>query len=187
MSSPKDWKVLETKEIFKTGFYRLRSDRCELPDKRVMPNYYVMEFQDWVNVIPITSDNQVVLIEQYRHAIGRTTLEFPGGTLDPQGGETPEQAALRELIEETGYVPEDLRYVGKLRPNPAIQNNFLHTFVALGCQRTMKQNLDPFEDIHVVTRTIPQVLDASFDGEIEHSLMIASLFKSLRFLGFHLP
>ncbi len=94
MSSPKSWKVLDTKEIFKTGFYRLRTDRCELPDGRVMPNYYVMEFQDWVNVIPITNDNQVVLVEQYRHAIGRNSYEFPGGTVDPKGGELPEQAAL---------------------------------------------------------------------------------------------
>lgn len=187
MSSPKNWKVLESKEILKTGFYRLRADKCELPDGRVMPAYYVMEFQDWVNVIPITADNQVVLIEQYRHAIGRNTYEFPGGTMDPKGGELPEQAALRELVEETGYVPEEIRYIGKHRPNPAIQNNYLHTFVALGCQKMQEQKLDPFEDIHVVTRSVPETIEMAFDGGIDHSLIIASLFKSLRFLGFHLP
>lgn len=187
MSSPKNWVVQKTQEIFKAGFYRLRSDTCQLPDGRVMPNYYVMEFQDWVNVIALTTENQVVLIEQYRHAIGRATVEFPGGSLDSRHHEDPQQAALRELVEETGYVPEEIRYVGKHRPNPALQNNWMHTYVALGCQKSEVQKLDPFEDIHVVTRTLPEVIDMAFDGGIEHSLMIASLFKALRFLGFHLP
>jgi ADP-ribose pyrophosphatase len=188
MSDIKNWKVLNTEEIFKAHFYRLRTDKCELPDGRIMPNYYVMEFTDWVNIVPITSDDKVILVEQYRHAIGKVTLELPGGAISAKGGhESPELAAIRELQEETGYVPEEVRFVGKHRPNPAMQNNYLHTYVALGCTLEGQQKLDPFEDIKIVTRTIPEVIDMVFDGTIEHSLIIASLFKSLRFLGFHLP
>lgn len=187
MANIEKWNVLDTEEIFKTHFYRLRTDKCELPDGRVMPNYYVMEFTDWVNVVPITSDDRVVLIEQYRHAIGKITIEFPGGSVHPGGKETTEFAGIRELREETGYVPEEIRFVGKHRPNPAIQNNFLYTYVALGCSLEGPQRLDPFEDIKVVTRSIPEVIEMVYDGQIDHSLIIASLFKSLRFLGFHLP
>ncbi len=185
MADIEKWNVLTTAEIFKTHFYRLRTDKCELPDGRVMPNYYVMEFTDWVNVIPITTDDRVILVEQYRHAIGKVTIEFPGGSVSLK--ESAELAGIRELQEETGYVPDEIRYVGKHRPNPAIQNNFLHTYVALGCSLEHAQNLDPFEDIKVITRTIPEVIDMIYDGAIDHSLIIASFFKSLRFLGFHLP
>jgi 8-oxo-dGTP pyrophosphatase MutT (NUDIX family) len=192
MKTPKDkidpWKVLDSEEIFKTSFFRLRSDKCELPDGRIMPKYFVMEFADWVNVLPITSDDQVILIEQYRHAIGRNTYEIPGGALDTKSGnETTEFAALRELREETGYMAEEIRYLGKHRPNPATQTNYLHTYIALGCHFEGPQKLDPYEDIRVVTKPIQEVIEMVFDGRIEHSLIIASLFKSLRFLGFHLP
>lgn len=186
-SSPKPWKVLSTEDIFKTHFYKLRTDRCELPDGRVMSNYYVMEFSDWVNIIPITTDDKVIMIEQYRHAIDKVTLEFPGGAVSTKSNETAEQAGVRELEEETGYIPEEVRFVGKHRPNPALQNNWMHVYVALGCSLQSKQKLDPYEDIRVVTKTIPEVLEMVFSGEIEHSLMVASLFKSLRFLGFHIP
>ena len=191
-SSPQDqsakiWSVKSSKEIFKTNFYRLRSDQCELPSGKIMPNYYVMEFPDWVNVVALTPEDRVIMIEQYRHAIGKTTLEFPGGTATPGAGEPAEKAALRELREETGYLPEEIRLVGKHRPNPALQNNSMHTFVALGCVPDGPQELDPFEDIKVVTMSLQEVINAAFDGRIEHSLMIASLFQALRFLGFHLP
>ncbi|RYZ76240.1 MAG: NUDIX hydrolase [Proteobacteria bacterium] len=183
----KPWRALSTKELFKTTFFRFRSDQAELPDGRVMPNYYVMEFPDWVNIVPITEDNKLVMVEQYRHANGQITLEFPGGSSDPRLNEDAKRAALRELVEETGYVPDEARLIGVQAPNPAMQNNKLHTYIGLGCKKLQEPKLDPFEDIRVVTLPIPEVIDKVLSGEINHSVVVASLLYALPMLGFHLP
>lgn len=187
MKKPGPWKVLSSREVFSTSIFRFRIDECELPDGRVMPNYYVLEFPDWVNVVPVTEDNQIVLVEQYRQAAGEVHLEIPGGSLDPHSGEDPKKAALRELAEETGYVPSDLRLVGVHQPNPAMQNNRMHTYVGFGCKKIAEMNLDPFEDIRVVTKSIPEVMDLVMAGKISHSVVVASLLYALPVLGFHLP
>jgi ADP-ribose pyrophosphatase len=181
------WKVLSSRDIFKTGFFRFRTDECELPDGRVMPNYYVMEFSDWVNIIPVTEDGKIVLVEQYRQAAGETFLEIPGGAIDPHELGDPKRAALRELREETGYVPDDIRLIGVHHPNPAMQNNRMHTFVGFGCKLLEKQELDPFEDITVVTKSIPEVVELIMTGKMTHSIVIASILYALPTLGFHLP
>jgi ADP-ribose pyrophosphatase len=181
------WKVLSTREIFRSSIFRFRTDQCELPDGRVMPNYYVMEFPDWVNIVPVTEDNRIVLVEQYRHASGEVCLEIPGGSTDPRLNEDPKKAALRELVEETGYVPDDVRLVGRHRPNPAMQNNVMHTFVGTGCKLLEKTCFDAYEDIRVVTKPIPEVIDMVVSGEINHTIVVASLLYALPVLGFHLP
>lgn len=179
----KKWRVLESSEIFKNPFLRFRSDRCELPDGRIMPDYYVLEFTNWVNVIPVTEDGKIVLIKQYRHATGEVCLEIPGGSIDP--GEESKGAGLRELEEETGYVPDDIRLIGKHAPNPALQTNYMYTYIALGCRKMKEPHLDPFEDIEVVTKTVPETLQLVFNGKITHSIILASLFKALPFLGYN--
>lgn len=183
----KTWKVLSSQEIFKSSFFRFRTDQCELPDGRVMPNYYVMEFPDWANIVPVTNDNRIVLVEQYRHASGQVCIEIPGGSSDPHKKEDPKRAAVRELVEETGYVPEDVRLIGVHAPNPAMQNNRMHTYIGFNCQLLETPKLDPFEDIKVITRSIPEVVDMIFSGKINHSIVVASLLYALPVLGFHLP
>ena len=182
----KTWKTLSSHEIFRTSFFRFREDKCEMPDGRVMPRYFVMEFPAWVNIVPVTDEGKIVLVEQYRHATGETCLEIPGGSTEP-GGEDPKKAALRELAEETGYIPEDIRLVGVHCPNPAMQNNKMHTYVGFGCRLLQKPTLDLYEDITVVTKTIPEVVDLVLSGKIDHSIVIASIFYALPVLGFHLP
>ena len=127
----KKWEILSSEEIFKSPFFRMRKDHCRLPDGREMPDYYVFEYNDWAHVVPVTHDGQLLLVKQYRHAVGTYCIEFPGGTLDSKT-EDPKGAALRELEEETGYVPEDIRLVSKVYPNPGTQGNHLFTYVALG-------------------------------------------------------
>ena len=177
------WKTLETKTLFESSFFKFRVDKCELPDGRVMPRYYTMEFSDWANIVPITENNEIVLVEQYRHSAKRVCLEIPGGALDLNKNEDPKQAAVRELLEETGYMPSDVRLLAKHLPNPALQNNWMYTYIALGCKKIQEPDLDPFEDIRVVTKSVPETLELLKKGDINHSIVIASLFHALPYLG----
>jgi ADP-ribose pyrophosphatase len=187
MNKKHDWKVLSTTEIYRTSFFKFRTDKCELPDGRVMPNYYVMEFPEWANIVPVTEDGKIVLVEQYRHAANEVSIEIPGGSTDPHIKEDANKAALRELLEETGYVPDDVRLIGVHRPNPAMQNNRMHTYIGFNCKKMQAPQLDPFEDIRVVTYSVPEVMEMIFTGQINHSIVVASILYALPILGFHLP
>lgn len=173
------WKVLKSTEMFKAGFFRLRVDECELPDGRIAPRYYVLEFPNWVNVIPVTDDGQMILVRQYRHAGDDIYLEIPGGSADSHD-ENPADTAARELREETGYTARELVDCGWHSPNPAMQNNKLYTYLALGCAKTDEQDLDPYEDLEVLTLSIDEVYKRLEQGEIRHSLIAASLSLALR-------
>lgn len=181
MSSIK-WKVLESKEIFSAGLFRLRTDRCQLPDGRVMPRYYVMEFSDWVHIVPVTKQLQVVMVKQYRHAGEDHFFEVPGGAIEPGKGESSEVAAVRELKEETGYVPETVQFLGSHYPNPALQSNQMHTYLALGCEKICEQDLDAYEDVEVVLVDIKELLHDLRTGKIRHSLMMSSLALAAPYL-----
>lgn len=179
------WECLHSKELLTSRVFRLREDRLRLPDGRVMPSYFVFEFPDWVNVLPITVEREVVLVEQYRHAIGTYTLEIPGGSTDPGSGESPEEAARRELLEETGFSCESLRLLALQAPNPALQNNFAHTYLGFDCVKTAELQLDPFEEIRVVTKPLAEVYQLIMNGEIHHSIIVAAFLYALPHLGFN--
>ena len=165
---------MKSTELLKARFFRLRSDECELPDKRVMPSYYVMEFPDWVNVVPATPDGQLVMVEQYRHAGEEIFLEIPGGSTNGPG-EDPLEAGRRELLEETGYASDEWIYCGFHFPNPALQNNKMHTYLALNCLKVQAPNLDPFEDLKVRLMSVNEAVEALNGGGIRHSLIAASM------------
>ena len=176
------WKALDSEEIFKAGFFRLRKDRCEMPDGRIMPRYYVMEFPDWVNVFPVTEEGEVLLVKQYRHASGQIHLELPGGSSEPGSSESVEEAALRELVEETGYSSQELIRVGTHYPNPAMQNNRMHSFIALNCKKTQEPQFDPYEELELYPRSIEQVRTHLAQGDIDHTIMVASIQQALNYL-----
>lgn len=113
----KKWKTLESKVIAQLGYFQIRSERCLLPDQREMPKYYIMDFGDWVHILPITADNQIVMLRQYRHAAGDIFLELPGGAVDSHKKEEPLLAAQRELQEETGYTSSGWQFSERLRQN----------------------------------------------------------------------
>lgn len=170
------WKVLKTKELFKTGFFRMRVEECELPDRRVMPAYYIFDFADWVNVVPVTSDGRVILVEQYRHAAGAEFLEIPGGSMHGHG-EDARLAGERELREETGYASSEWIDCGGHFPNPALQSNRMHTFLALNCVLVGEPELDPFEDLRVRVMPVREVFKLWEQGGFTHSIISASLAR----------
>ena len=174
-----EWEIIRSDELYSTPYFRFRRDTCALPDERVMPAYYVWELVDWVNVVPLTDDGHIILVKQYRHAAQRRFYEFPGGTTEPDSEERPEDAARRELREETGYEPGDLGYLGHHYPNPGIQNNKMHVYLATGCLYAGEPKLDTYEDIEVESEPVHEFVQAVEQGRPMHSLMMASLMLAL--------
>ncbi|MDP2858398.1 MAG: NUDIX hydrolase [Bacillota bacterium] len=154
----------------------MRNDRTGA----VIP-FIVAHLDDWVNVVAITQDGRVVFVEQARPGTDSVTLEIAGGTIDP--GESPEDAARRELREETGYVAQRLIYLGKVAVNPAIQDNWCHFFAAPGAVKAGEPQLDPGEDIIPRLMTIAEVSAAIDSGDFVHSLGMLGFYKALRMLN----
>ncbi|MEZ4873821.1 MAG: NUDIX hydrolase [Bdellovibrionales bacterium] len=165
---------MESEELLRLGYFKIRKDKCELPDGRIMPAYYVVEFNNWVQMLSITTDEKLILVDQYRHATGEHYLELPGGSAEPHNGESEAQSALRELEEETGY-SGDVEFLCLHEPNPALQSNQVHIYLATNCREIGKQNLDPYEDIQVVLKPVKEVYEMAEAGEFKHSLFLATL------------
>jgi ADP-ribose pyrophosphatase len=172
----KNWKLIDRWQLFKNRFLRIRLDRCELPDGRVMPNYFVLDFLDWVQVVALTTDGKMVMIRQYRHGTQETLLEIPGGSTDPEDQKNSLSAAKRELLEETGYESDDWELIGSHSPNPALMSNDMHVYLAKNCKKVAEQQLDPFEDLDVELLPAQDVLNMAEGGKIRHSLVATGLF-----------
>jgi ADP-ribose pyrophosphatase len=134
----------------------------------------LIDCPDWVNVIAVTRDDQLVLIRQYRFGIDETTLEIPGGLVEP--GEDPAVAAARELEEETGYVPGRVVKLGQVHPNPALQGNLCHSYLALDCVKVHEGQQDAGEDITVELYPRSRVPQLILGGIITHSLVVVAFF-----------
>ena len=135
--------------------------------------FFRIDAADWVNVVAITDDDHVVMIRQYRHGAAHVTLEIPGGIVD--AGETPIQAAARELVEETGYTPRSMRKLGDVNPNPALFPNRVHTFLAEGCTRTADVDNDEHEETFVELVPRAQLWSRVVAGEVDHAIVVAGL------------
>ncbi|HYH96097.1 NUDIX hydrolase [Hyalangium sp.] len=129
---------------------------------------------EWCNIIAVTPEDQLVLIRQYRFGIQETTLEIPGGLVER--GEEPAVAAARELEEETGYVPGRLVELGSVHPNPALQGNRCHSFLALDCVKRHEGQQDHGEDITVELHPRAEVPRLILEGQITHSLVVVAFF-----------
>ena len=134
----------------------------------------VLHTRDWVNVVALTGDQQVVLVSQYRHGTDAVTLEIPGGLID--AGESPQQAAVRELREETGYSGNRVTRLGCVEPNPAFLDNRCYTYLVEGCVRTHELQLDDGEDIEVSTLPLTQIPEAIAAGQIGHALVVCGFW-----------
>ena len=174
------WSVVTENKEYETPIFNLlkRSMRLEADDEQKIADFYVLKAPEWINVIPITEDDQVVLVEQYRYGIEKPTLEIPGGMVDP--GEDPHNAAERELLEETGYTSSSWQSLGKVSANPAIMTNFTHIFLAEDCrfQREV-DNPDANERINVHLIPMDEFLQLVSNGTVHHSIVVAAVARYL--------
>lgn len=171
----KTWEKLGSKLLQKTRVFDLYVQRLRAHHKNHEDDFYYFDVRNWVNIIPITESDEVVLVKQYRFGIHEYSLEIPGGILD-KAEEEPMQGAIRELREETGYEPESTIPLGFVHPNPAIQNNRMYYYLAKNVRLVGKQNLDPAEDISVHLMPISQIPKMIKSEEITHSLTICAFF-----------
>ena len=166
--------------VAKTPIFNLKEVNRSSPHSDKGGMFYRLEFPQWVHAIPFAdlgSGPELIAVEQHRHGICAASLEVPGGVCGQ--GEEPLAAAKRELLEETGFASEDWRYLGSCTPNPAIQDNRCHFFLALDCARTRPLELDPTEELRVWAMPFSEWEARMQSGEVHHGLMLAA-FQRLR-------
>ena len=171
----KPWVRQASRSLGDFRIFRLRADDVVSPRTGARHEVYVIETVDWVNVIALTPDRQLVMVEQYRHGSDTIELEIPGGMMDA-ADPSPVATGVRELREETGYEGEHARSLGVIYPNPAIQNNTCHTILIENCRLRHPRELDHGEDL--ITRLVPvtDIPALVAQGRIRHSLVVVALY-----------
>ena len=168
------WRTINTEVVFATPIFDLHRRRAAHP-QRGERDFFVLDPADWVNIIPVTSRREVVMVRQFRHGIGAFTLEIPGGMIDPEDPD-PAAAGRREMMEECGYDSEQVVPLGRVHPNPAIQPNFCYSFLARDVKkvRAPHSNPDGSEETEVVLVPLKSVKGLIASGKITHALVIAA-------------
>ena len=169
------WDTLEKENIGDFKIFDLHWVKRKHPVWERESKFVVVNTPRWVNIIPVTKDNNIVLVEQYRHGIDELTLEVPGGLVEEN--EDPKEAGQRECTEETGFTSDtDAILLGENHPNPAFLTNTCYSYVWYGCEKKFDQNLDGNEDIRVVEIPLEEVKNYILTGKIKHSLVLTAFF-----------
>ena len=171
----KKWTTLESRYIIQRPWLTARVDKVQLPDGRINPEHYVLEYPEWVNIIAITREGEFVMVRQYRHAMDIVLDELCAGVIED--GETPLQAAQRELLEETGYGGGEWRHLMDLSANSSTMNNMTHCFVATGVEKISDPHLDSTEDLEVHLLSRDEVWELLKTNQLVQSLMVAPLWR----------
>lgn len=171
----KPWQRISSQPVGDFRIFRIRSDRVISPRTHQEHDFVVIDCVNWVNVIAVTAERQLVMIEQYRHGSKTIELEIPGGMIDANDA-SPEQAAVRELREETGYSGDNPRRIGEVFPNPAIMSNTCYTVLVENCRCLHPVEFDHGEDL--LTRLVPvaEIPTLVASGKIRHSLVVVALY-----------
>ena len=168
----KPWESIQSKSTHSFRVFSIRTDRTISPRTGKKHDFYIIESNDWVNIIPLTADHEVVMIRQYRHGSREVTLEIPGGLVE--AGDTPKKAAARELSEETGYQAKKWVKIGVVNPNPALFNNHCYTFLADDIEKVSEPKPDQTEDIEVVLIPLADIPKLILEGKVDHAMVITA-------------
>ncbi len=176
------WKTLSSTYLFDDRWFKVRKDVCVTPGGKIVDPYYVYEFPTWVGAVPVTQDGKIVMVRQYRHALGETIIEIPGGCVDDTDKDFQEAIA-RELLEETGYSFSSYEYLGRISPNPSTNTNLLHMFLARGGKKIAEQALDENEEIEVILLTIDELKQLLRENKIVQSMHVSCIMYALEKLN----
>lgn len=171
----KPWQRLDSETVYSCRIFSLRKDRNRSPRDGREHDFFVLDSGEWVNIVPVTPNNEVVLIHQYRHGVDEITLEIPGGMVDPHDP-SPLHAARREMREETGYDSDDIVELGSIHPNPAIQNNRCHTFLARNVEKRFETQFDTTEETEVILVPSVELPSLVQQGKITHALVVTAFY-----------
>jgi 8-oxo-dGTP pyrophosphatase MutT (NUDIX family) len=161
---------------------KVRQDAIELPSGKVIDDYFVTIRPEVALILPVTSNQEIILVRQYRHGAGEILLELPAGTFNPNE-ESPPAAAIRELQEETGYIADTVTQLGILYDNPVKNTNKINLFLAEDVRKAGEQKLDVTEEIEVILIPIEAVIKKIVTGEICVAGTVAAIFLGLKFLS----
>ncbi len=179
MGGVSSWRVRAYRRLASYRVFDVTALDAEREDTGQAHTFFRIDSVDWANIIPITPAGEVVMIRQFRHGLGRETLEIPGGLVD--GDELPGVAAARELLEETGYQAGEVRELGAVSPNPALFGNRIHSFVATGCIKVAELHNDSAEQTFVELVPLAAIDELLRTGAIDHALVMnAFLWWKLR-------
>ena len=170
------WEVLDSEYLFRRPWLTVRHDTVRLPDGRINPEYYVLEYPDWINVLAITEDGKFVFERQYRHGLGEVSHEICAGVCEKEDA-SPLVSAQRELLEETGYGNGEWREFMTLCANSSTHTNLTHCFLAVGVEKVSEQHLEDSEDLTVQLLTLEEVKALLKSDAVKQSLMAAPLWK----------
>lgn len=174
MAGPRRWTVLETEFLQDCAVFSVSRILARSPRTGNDHRFYRIDSPDWVNIVPITPDGDIVVVKQFRHGLDDFTVEVPGGMVDP--GETPAAAAGRELLEETGYRAAEVVPLGGANPNPALFGNTLHVFLGRDVEWVSEVRPDSTEETHVMVVSPAELTDLIRGGSVNHALVIAALY-----------
>jgi 8-oxo-dGTP pyrophosphatase MutT (NUDIX family) len=174
MAGPRRWTVLETEFLQDCAVFSVSRTLSRSPRTGDAHSFYRIDSPDWVNIIPVTSAGDVVMVEQFRHGLDGMTIEIPGGLVDP--GETPMEAAGRELLEETGYRAAEIVPLGGANPNPALFGNTLHVFLGRDVEQVAEVRNETTEETEVVVVSPAELRRLVRGGAVDHALVIAAFY-----------
>ncbi|MHA6248833.1 NUDIX hydrolase [Pontibacter sp. CAU 1760] len=180
--TPAPWKVLKSEMVVNEKWYKLRRDHVALPNGLEMDDYYVSVRPDVVLTFPVTEDNHVLFVRQYKHAANDIFVELPGGVVDEHEIE-PTEAAKREMLEETGYTSDEVEMLLEVTDNPTKDTNKIYFFLARNVRRVAEQDLDDSEAIEVLKVPLHEVAGMVMSGQLHVSGTVALCLLALRKLG----
>ncbi len=177
------WELTRSEAGPELPLFKVRLDWFKNPRNAAAMRALVLEAADWANVVALTPEKKILVVRQFRFGMGKFTTEIPAGLIEP--GEPHEEAARRELVEETGYTAREWRYLGWVQANPAFMNNLCHLWLALDVVKTAATQMDEGENIQIAELTLEEVREQIRAGEMRNSLTLLALSRvfDLRDIG----